>query len=94
MILSDFLLRQKHNDSHLHEIIQILFNMHNILYERYYNIAKSDRYLVQMQSQTKSSRIKLLKHHGVSKNLDPNSKLSSRLENPSRETKFHKRNQE
>ena len=31
MILSDFLSRQKHDDSNPHEIIPISFNMHNIL---------------------------------------------------------------
>ena len=46
--------------------------MHNILHKRYYNIRKSERYLVQVQSQTKSSRIKLPEVHGVIKNLDPN----------------------
>ena len=39
MILSDFLSRQKHDDSNLHEIT-ISFNMHNILHEKYYNIGK------------------------------------------------------
>ena len=48
--------------------------MHNILHERYYNIGKSERYLVQMWSHTKSSRIQLPGVHGVSKNLDPNIK--------------------
>ena len=33
MILSDFLSRQKHNDSNPHEIMPISFNMHNILYK-------------------------------------------------------------
>ena len=33
MILSDFLSRQKHDDSYPHEIIPISFNMHNILHE-------------------------------------------------------------
>ena len=42
MILSDFLSRQKHDDSSPHEIIPIFFNMHNILH---YNIAKLERYL-------------------------------------------------
>ena len=37
MILSDFLSRQKHDDSNLHDIIPISFNMYNILYERYYS---------------------------------------------------------
>ena len=72
MILCDFLSRQKHDDSNPHEIIPISFNMHDILYKRYYNIGKSKRYLVQMQSQTKSSRIKLPEVHGVRKNLDSN----------------------
>ena len=46
MILSDFLSRQRHDNSNLHEIIPISFNMHNILHEKYYNIAKSERYLI------------------------------------------------
>ena len=55
MILSDFLSREKHDDSNPCEIIPISFNMHNILHKRYHNIGKSERYLVQMQSQMKSS---------------------------------------
>ena len=38
MILSDFLLRQTHDDSNLHDIIPISFNMHNTLHEKYYKI--------------------------------------------------------
>ena len=38
MILSDFLLRKKHDDSNLHEIIPISFNMHGVLHDRFYNI--------------------------------------------------------
>ena len=38
MILSDFYKRQKHDDSHLHKIILISFNMYGILQEKYYNI--------------------------------------------------------
>ena len=41
MILSDFLSRQKHNDSNLHELIPISFNMQNILHEKYYDIGES-----------------------------------------------------
>ena len=37
MILSDFLSRQKHDDSNPHEIIPITFNMQNVLYCKYYN---------------------------------------------------------
>ena len=52
MILSDFLSRQKHDDSNPHEVIPISFNMHNILHEKCHNIGKSEKYLVQTQSQT------------------------------------------
>ena len=72
MILSDFLSRQTHDDSDPHEIIPMPFNMHNMLHEKYYNIEMKDRYLVQMHSQTKSSRIKLPEAHGVKKTLDTN----------------------
>ena len=37
MILSDFLSRQKHDNSNPHEIIPISFNMQSILQIRYYN---------------------------------------------------------
>ena len=46
MILSDFLSRQKHENSNPHEIIPILFNMYSMLQEKYYHIGKSQRYLV------------------------------------------------
>ena len=72
MVLSDFLLRQNHDDSNPHKVIPIAFNMHNLLHEKYYNIGKSDRYFVQMESQTRSSGMKLLEVLGVSKSLDPN----------------------
>ena len=70
MILSDFLSRQKHEDSNPHDTIPISFNMHNILHERYYNLGLTDTYLVQTQSQTKSSGIILPEVHGVTKILD------------------------
>ena len=37
IILSDFLSRQNHDNSNPHEIIPIMFNMHNLLHEKYYN---------------------------------------------------------
>ena len=37
MILSDFLSRQKHDDSNPHEVIPISFNMKDILDSKYYN---------------------------------------------------------
>ena len=74
MILSNFLSRQKHNDSNQHEIILILFNMHVILQTRYYNLGKDNpvKYLPQTQSQAKFSGIKLPDINGVGKRLDPN----------------------
>ena len=72
MILSDILSRQKHDDSYPHDIIPISFNMHNVLHEKYYNLGLTDKYLVQIQSQTKSSRIKLPEVHGVKKTVDTN----------------------
>ena len=65
MILSDFLSRQKYDDSNPHEIIPISYNMPNVLHKKYYNIGKSERYLVQTWSQTKSSGVKLPEAHGV-----------------------------
>ena len=38
MILSDFLSRQKHDDSNPHEIIPIFLYMQNVLQTRYYKI--------------------------------------------------------
>ena len=70
MILSDFLSRQKNNDSNPNEIIPISFNMCQILDDNYYN----KKYLIQTRSQVKTSDIKLPEVHGLGKNLDPNLK--------------------
>ena len=68
MILSDFLPRQKNNNSNPHEIIPISFNMCQILDDNYFN----ENILIQTRSQAKTSGIKLLEVHGMGKNLDPN----------------------
>ena len=47
MLLSDFLLRQTHDNSDPHDNIPISFNMHNTLHGNYYNIEIKERYLVQ-----------------------------------------------
>ena len=60
----------ENDDSNLHEIIPISFNMYQVLESNFYD----DKYLIQMRSQTKSSGIKLLEVHGTRKNLDPNLK--------------------
>ena len=74
MILSDFLLKQRVDDSNPHEIIPLSFNMRDVLQERYYNlnsIGAKDRYLLQTRSQVKSSRVSLPEVHGIGKGLDP-----------------------
>ena len=43
MILSDFLSRQKHDDSNSLEIMPISFYMQNLLQTRYYNIGKRNK---------------------------------------------------
>ena len=48
MILSDFLSRKMYDTSDLHKIIPISFNMYDTLYETYYRVDPTDRYLVQM----------------------------------------------
>ena len=53
MILSDFLSRQIEDDSDLHEIIPISFNIREILQENYHNIT-NDTYMVQTRSQAKA----------------------------------------
>ena len=73
MILSD-LSRQKHDACNLHEIILISFNMQVSWQARYYNTGKgnSENYLIQTQSQAKSSGVKLPEVHGIGKSLDLN----------------------
>ena len=65
MVLSDFLSRQNHDNSNPHEIIPISFNMYQVLHEYYFNIGNTENYLVQTQSQTISSGMKLPEVHGV-----------------------------
>ena len=83
MILSDFLSRQKNDDSNPHEIIPISFNMCQILDDNYY----SEKYLIQTRSQAKSSGIKLPEVHGVGKNLDPNLKPEKQHTTPKQGSK-------
>ena len=53
MILSDFLSRKLGDDSDLHQIIPIKFNIKEILKENYQNIVK-EMYMVQTRSQAKA----------------------------------------
>ena len=73
MILSDFLSRQRHDNSNQHEIIPISFSMQNILHSKYHNIGKEKlgKSLVQTRSQAKSSGISFPEVHDIGKGLDP-----------------------
>ena len=71
MVLSDFLSRQKNDDSDCHEIVPISFNMYNALYKTYYRIEPQDKYLVQTWPQTKVTGITLPEVHGMKKMLSP-----------------------
>ena len=53
MVLSDFLSRQHGDNSNLHDIIPISFNMGKVLQQNYQNYAK--KYLVQTRSQSKAN---------------------------------------
>ena len=83
MILSDFLLQQKNDDSNPNEIIPISFDMYQVLeYNFYLENFCTNKYLIQMQSQAKSSGIKLLEVHGVRKNLYPNLRPEKQYTSP------------
>ena len=72
MILSDFLSRQNVDDSNLHEIIPISFNLRTVLQDKYYNLeGEKERYMIQTRSQTKASGVQLPEVHGTRKGLDP-----------------------
>ena len=77
MVLSDFLSRQKRDDSNPHELIPISFTLRNQIDNHFYRInsrtdlPKTDKYLVQTRSQAKSRGIKIPEIHGANKGLDP-----------------------
>ena len=57
MVLSDFLSRQQGDNSNLHEIIPISFNMGKILQQNYQNYTKT--FLVQTRSQSKAKNARV-----------------------------------
>ena len=77
MVLSNFLSRQKTDDSNPHEPIPILFSLRDQVSDYFYhidnesNLPRKDKYLVQTRSQVRSSGIRLLEIHGANKGLDP-----------------------
>ena len=84
MILSDFVSRQRTDNSNPHEIIPLSFDMQAILRDRYYYIEqeKESKYLVQTWPQAKTSGIKLPEVHGVDKGVDPNVKPEKQILKP------------
>ena len=87
MVLSDFLSQQKNDDSNPNEIIPISFDMYQVLEDNFYleNFC-TDKYLIQRQSQAKSSGIKLPEVLGVKKNLDPNQRQKNSIHCPKQES--------
>ena len=81
MILSDFLSRQTHDTSTSdpHKIVPISFNMYNALYENHYRDDPIDRYLVQVQSQTKMAGVKLPEVHGARKTILTHSPIEKQM---------------
>ena len=74
MVLSDFLSRQKTDDSNPYELIPISFFLKSQVDNHFYRIDTKNnqpRNLVQTRSQVKSSGIKLPEIHGANKGLDP-----------------------
>ena len=67
-----FFLRQNIDDSNLHEIIPISFNLRTVLQDKYYNLdEEKERDMIQTRSQTKASGVQLPEVHGTRKVLDP-----------------------
>ena len=80
MVLSDFLSRQKMDDSKPDELIPISFTLSSQTDNHFYQITnkndqpKTDRYSVQTRSQLKASGTKLPEIHGANKSLDPHAR--------------------
>ena len=74
MILNDFLLRQRTDNSNPHETVPISFDVQAILKDRYYYIGNGSKYLIQILSQAKASGVKLPEVHSVDRGVDPNGK--------------------
>ena len=82
MILSNFFSRQITDNSNPNEITPISFDMQAILKDRYYNVGRDNKYLIQMLSQAKASGIKLPEIHVVDKGVGPNIKPERQMLKP------------
>ena len=73
MVLSDFLPRQKTNDSNPHEIIPISFSLRKVIHKSYYKITditrtidlETDKYFVHTRAQAKSSGVNVSEVHSA-----------------------------
>ena len=80
MVLSDFLSRQKTDNSNPFEIIPISFMLKNLACDHFcqFNsmneISETENYLIQTRSQEKSSGIKVPEIHGTNKGINPHVK--------------------
>ena len=76
MVLSNFLSRQKTDDSNPHELIPISFSLRDQVSDYFYRIdneinpPSKDKYMVQTRSQVRLSGIRLPEIHGANKGLD------------------------
>ena len=76
MVLSNFLSRQKTDDSNPHQLIPISFSFKGQVSNHFYHIdnevtvPRVNKYLVQTRSQVRSSGIRLPEIHGTHKVLD------------------------
>ena len=88
MVLSDFLSRQKADDSNPHELIPISFSLKDQVSDFFYridngiNLPSQDKYLLQTRSQVRSSGIRLLEIHGVNKGINPHLKPERQIPLP------------
>ena len=72
MILSDFLSRQKIDNSDTNQTIPISFNIKSVLQDKYYSLdGEKEKYMVQTRSQMKASGVQLHEVYGSKKGLDP-----------------------
>ena len=82
MVLSNFLPRQKMDDSNPHEIILISFTLKSLAHGHFYQFhsrneiseTEANKYLIQTRSQAKSSGIKVSEIHGANKGINPHIK--------------------
>ena len=78
MILSNFLSRQKVNDSNPCEIIPISFSLRTVLQDKYYSLeGENEKYLIPTRSQMKVSGVQLPEVHGSRKGLGPHKILEN-----------------